>query len=148
MEVKLDAQDRKILDLLQEDARISHSALGRVVHLSQPAVSERIKRLESAGVIESYRAHVDPAKLGYTITAMIRVQAERGRPYEKFVREAPEIVECRTVTGEDCAVLRVLATDVQHLQRIVEALNHFGNTSTSIILSTQVAHKPVRPPPA
>ena len=127
---------------------MAHSALGRVVHLSQPAVSERVKRLENAGVIQGYRADVDPAKLGYTITAMVRVQAERGRPYEKFVREAPEIVECRTVTGEDCAVLRVLATDVQHLQRIVEALNRFGKTSTSIVLSTQVAHKPVRSPAA
>lgn len=109
-------------------------------------MSERIKRLEAQGVIAGYRAWVDPAKLGYTITAMIRVQAQAGRPYETFARERPEVIECLTVTGDDCAVLRVLATDVQHLQSIVDALNTYGRTSTAIVLSTQVAHKPVGPP--
>jgi Lrp/AsnC family leucine-responsive transcriptional regulator len=146
MNTKVDHHDRKILELLQQDARVSHAEIGRRVHLSQPAVSERIKRLEAQGVIAGYRAWVDPAKLGYTITAMVRVQTQAGRPYEAFVRECPEIVECLTVTGDDCAVLRVLATDVQHLQRIVDALNTYGRTSTAIVLSTLVAHKPVRPP--
>ena len=146
MNTKVDHHDRKILELLQQDARVSHAEIGRRVHLSQPAVSERIKRLEAQGVIAGYRAWVDPAKLGYTITAMVRVQTQAGRPYEAFVRECPEIVECHTVTGDDCAVLRVLAMDVQHLQRIVDALNRYGRTSTAIVLSTLVAHKPVRPP--
>ena len=146
MNTKVDHHDRKILELLQQDARVSHAEIGRRVHLSQPAVSERIKRLEAQGVIAGYRAWVDPAKLGYTITAMVRVQTQAGRPYEAFVRECPEIVECHTVTGDDCAVLRVLATGVQHLQRIVDALNRYGRTSTAIVLSTLVAHKPVRPP--
>jgi len=146
MNTKVDHYDRKILELLQQDARVSHAEIGRRVHLSQPAVSERIKRLEAQGVIAGYRAWVDPAKLGYTITAMVRVQTQAGRPYEAFVRECPEIVECHTVTGDDCAVLRVLAMDVQHLQRIVDALNTYGRTSTAIVLSTLVAHKPVRPP--
>ena len=146
MEIKFDAQDRKILELLQADARISHAALGRAVHLSQPAVAERVKRLETSGVITGYRAQIDPAKLGHTITAMIRVQTQQGRPYEAFVQKAPEIVECLTVTGEDCAVMRVLATDVGHLQRLIDALNRFGRTSTAIVLSTQVAHKAVGVP--
>ena len=146
MNTKVDHHDRKILELLQQDARVSHAEIGRRVHLSQPAVSERIKRLEAQGVIAGYRAWVDPAKLGYTITAMVRVQTQAGRPYEAFVRECPEIVECHTVTGDDCAVLRVLAMDVQHLQRIVDALNTYCRTSTAIVLSTLVAHKPVRPP--
>jgi Lrp/AsnC family leucine-responsive transcriptional regulator len=126
---------------------MSHAEIGRRVHLSQPSVSERIKRLEGQGVIGGYRAWVDPAKLGYTITAMIRVQVQAGRPYEAFARERPEVIECVTVTGDDCAVLRVLATDVQHLQGIINALDSYGTTSTAIVLSTQVAHKPVRPSP-
>lgn len=146
MNAKVDHYDRKILELLQQDARVSHAEIGRRVHLSQPAISERIKRLEAHGVIAGYRAWVDPAKLGYTIIAMIRVRAQAGRPYEAFARECPEIVECHTVTGDDCAVLRVLAADVHHLQRIIDALNTYGPTSTAIVLSTQVAHKPIQPP--
>lgn len=146
MNAKVDQYDFRILELLQQDARISHAEIGRRVHLSQPAVSERIRRLEASGVISAYRAHVDPAKLGYTICAMIRVRADHHGDYERFVRERPEIVECRTVTGDDCAVMRVLATDVTHLQSLISALNRFGATSTAIVLSTEVDHKPVRAP--
>ncbi|AKJ69413.1 hypothetical protein ABW99_15505 [Pandoraea thiooxydans] len=145
MNIKVDQHDRKILALLQQDARASHAEIGRRVHLSQPAVSERIKRLEAQGVIAGYRAIVDPAKLGYTIDAVIRIRAQAGRPYEAFAKARPEIVECHTVTGDDCAVLRVLATDVLHLQRIIEELNAFGSTSSAIVLSTQVSHKPISP---
>jgi Lrp/AsnC family transcriptional regulator, leucine-responsive regulatory protein len=146
MNAKVDQYDFRILEFLQQDARISHAEIGRRVHLSQPAVSERIRRLEASGVIAGYRAYVDPAKLGYAISAMIRVRANRHGDYDRFVRERPEIVECRTVTGDDCAVMRVLATDVAHLQSIIESLNRFGATSTAIVLSTDVDHKPVRAP--
>lgn len=144
MDSKIDASDRKIVELLQQDARIAHAEIGRRIHLSQPAVSERIRRLEASGVIGGYRAYVDPARLGYTITAMIRLRAGPGRPFERYVQERDEIVECHTLTGDDCAMLRVLATDVGHLRQIVDELNRFGSTSTAIVLCTQVAHKPVR----
>ncbi|MCB6184624.1 Lrp/AsnC family transcriptional regulator [Leeia sp. TBRC 13508] len=141
-----DNYDRKILAALQEDARMSHAEIGRRVHLSQPAVSERIRRLEQHGVILGYQARVDPTKLGYPITAVIRVASQRGRPYEPYVREKPEVIDCYTVTGEDCAVLKVLAQDIPHLQQLIEDLNQFGNTSTAIVLSTHVAAKPILPP--
>lgn len=146
MNAKLDQYDFRILELLQQDARISHAEVGRRVHLSQPAVSERIRRLEASGVIAGYRTQVDPVKLGYAICAMIRVRARHHGEYEQFVRERPEVVECRTVTGDDCAMIRVLATDVGHLQSLIEALSRFGTTSTAIVLSTDVEHKPVRSP--
>ncbi|WP_018151716.1 Lrp/AsnC family transcriptional regulator [Leeia oryzae] len=146
MHFKTDNYDHKILACLQRDARMSHAEIGRQVHLSQPAVSERIKRLESNGVIRGYHADVDPVKLGYSITAVIRVASQQGRPYEDYVTNKPEVVDCYTVTGEDCAVLKVLATDIPHLQKLIEELNQFGSTSTAIVLSTHVTGKPVLPP--
>lgn len=143
MNSKLDTHDHKILALLQQDARMPHAEIGRRVHLSQPAVSERIKRLEATGVIRGYHADVDPAQLGYTITALIRLASHQGRPYERYVAEQPEVIECLTVTGEDCAVLKVLARDVTHLQALIDQLNRYGSTSTAIVLSTQVAGKPI-----
>lgn len=146
MNQKIDGFDQKILQLLQQDARMSHAEIGRQVHLSQPAVSERIKRLESAQVIRAYKADINPKALGYQITAMIRLSTQQGRPYAQYVAECPEIVDCYTVTGEDGAVMRVLATDVEHLQRIINELNSFGSTSTAIVLTTHVAGKAITAP--
>lgn len=146
MNQKIDQFDRKILQLLQEDARMSHAEIGRQVHLSQPAVSERIKRLESSNIIRGYRADINPKALGYDITAMIRVSTQQGRPYAQFVANCPEIIDCYTVTGEDGAVMKVLATDVEHLQRIINELNAFGSTSTAIVLTTHVAGKVIAVP--
>lgn len=146
MNQKIDNFDQKILQLLQQDARISHAELGRQVHLSQPAVSERIKRLEATGVIRGYRADINPKALGYQITAMIRISTQQGRPYSEFVARCPEIIDCYTVTGEDGAVMRVLATDVEHLQRVINELNAFGSTSTAIVLTTHVVGKPISAP--
>lgn len=146
MNPKLDNYDHKILQLLQEDARMSHAEIGRKVHLSQPAVSERIKRLEASQIIRGYKADINPKALGYDITAMIRVSTQQGRPYAHYVANCPEIVDCYTVTGEDGAVMRVLATDVEHLQRIINELNAFGSTSTAIVLTTHVAGKAIAVP--
>ncbi|MFZ6843004.1 Lrp/AsnC family transcriptional regulator [Undibacterium sp. RuTC16W] len=146
MNPKIDNFDRKILQLLQQDARMSHAEIGRQVHLSQPAVSERIKRLESTQVIRSYRAEINPKALGYQITAMIRLSTQQGRPYAQYVADCPEIIDCYTVTGEDGAVMRVLATDVEHLQAIINELNTFGSTSTAIVLTTHVSGKTISAP--
>ncbi|MDY7539342.1 Lrp/AsnC family transcriptional regulator [Undibacterium sp. RTI2.1] len=146
MTQKIDNFDQKILQLLQQDARMTHAEIGRQIHLSQPAVSERIKRLESAQVIRGYRADINPKALGYQITAMIRLSTQQGRPYAQYVADCPEIIDCYTVTGEDGAVMRVLATDVEHLQRIINALNAFGSTSTAIVLTTHVSGKTISAP--
>jgi Lrp/AsnC family leucine-responsive transcriptional regulator len=102
--------------------------------------------LEAANVIRAYRADINPKALGYTITAMIRISTQQGRPYVDFVEQCPEIIDCYTVTGEDGAVMRVLATDVEHLQRLINDLNAFGSTSTAIVLTTHVAGKAVSVP--
>jgi Lrp/AsnC family transcriptional regulator, leucine-responsive regulatory protein len=123
LKADLDAKDLRILETLQKDARTPLSEIGRKVGLSQPAVAERVRRLEQAQVIEGYHARVNPAALGYHLQAFIRVSQHQHR---------------HVVTGDDCAVLRVLARDVKHLEQLIVELNQFGSTATSIVLSSAV----------
>lgn len=141
-----DPYDLRILAELQADARITHAELGRRVHLSQPAVAERVRKLEAAGVITGYRATVNLAALGYGIRALVRV----GRTdYERMVRliEAqPEVVNAWNITGEDSWVLEIAVTDVAHLDAVVTQMCLLAETSTSIILKTLREHRVMLPP--
>ena len=111
----LDAHDTRILAELQKDARLTMAELGRRVHLSQPAVTERVKKLEAAGVISGYRATVNLGKLGYGIRAMIRVGRADYDRVVKLVQDTPECVNAYNVTGEDSWILEIAVIDVSHL---------------------------------
>src|SRR3712207_257905 len=108
----LDEVSWAILCALQENARLSYSELGRRVGLTPPAVAERVKRLEEAGIITGYRAELDLSKLGLFLTVIIRL-APRGRPSGELgarLAVLPEVLECHHVTGEDCFVMKVAVT--------------------------------------
>ncbi|MDW4909003.1 Lrp/AsnC family transcriptional regulator [Streptomyces sp. ADMS] len=145
-----DALDRQILELLQTDGRIELSELGRRVRLSPAAVTERVRRLESAGAITGYGARVAPVRLGYGIQAFIRVNPHGGynlkhpRTLEPLAR--PEITEVHHVVGEDCWILRVAVEDTVHLEDLLEQTSALGRTTTSIVLSSPVEQKPLLPP--
>ncbi len=142
----LDAYDIRILAELQADARLSLAELGRRVHLSQPAVAERVRELEAAGVITGYRATVDLATLGYGIRAIVRVgRADYGR-ITGLIAQTREIVNAFNVTGEDSWVLEIAVTDVAHLDAVVSQLCLVAETSTSIILKTLRQHQVMLPP--
>lgn len=142
----LDAYDIRILAELQADARLTMAELGRRVHLSQPAVAERVRKLEAAGVISGYRATVNLAALGYGIRALVRV----GRTdYERMVRlvdARPEVVNAWNITGEDSWLLEIAVTDVAHLDAVVSQMCLLAETSTSIILKTLRQHRVMLPP--
>jgi Lrp/AsnC family transcriptional regulator, leucine-responsive regulatory protein len=144
--IELDGMDGKILEILQADARTTLAEIGRRIHMSQPAVAERIKRMEAANVITGYHAKVNPAALGYGITAFIRV-AIRGHdlPMEAVAAQLPEIIECHSVTGDDCHIVKVVAPSVTELSQIISHLTRCGVTSTSIVLSSSVERKAIRP---
>ena len=146
MGMEFDAMDVKILDILQEDARTTLTEIGRRIHMSQPAVAERVKRMESAGVISGYHAKVNPAALGYGIIAFIRVSA-RGHdtPVAVVASQVPEIVECHSITGEDCNIVKVVAKSVAELEGVILKLTRCGVTSTSLILSSSVERKALKP---
>jgi Lrp/AsnC family transcriptional regulator, leucine-responsive regulatory protein len=141
----LDDVGWRILLALQADARLSFSALGRRVGLSPPAVAERVRRLEEAGIIRSYRVDLNLEKAGCPITAIIRVST----PEPQFARlkalavELREVLECHHVTGADSLVLKVAATSVGHLEKVIEQLGRYGTPTTAIVLSSPVTKRVV-----
>jgi Lrp/AsnC family transcriptional regulator, leucine-responsive regulatory protein len=131
----LDQYDSHILAELQRDARISMSELGRRVHLSQPAVTERVRKLELSGIIKGYHAVVDAARLGYGIRAMVRVGRCDYSAVVKRIEETPEVVNAFNLTGEDSWILEIAVQDVPHLDDVVSKFCLLTETSTSIILN-------------
>lgn len=142
----LDSYDTRILAELQADARLSLAELGRRVHLSQPAVAERVRKLEAANVITGYRATVNLAALGYGIRAVVRVGRADYKRMLDLIAQIPEIVNAFNVTGEDSWVLEIAVTDVAHLDAVVSQLCLLAETSTSIILKPVREHQPMLPP--
>jgi Lrp/AsnC family leucine-responsive transcriptional regulator len=143
----LDETGWKLLCALQENARSSYAELGRCVGLTPPAVADRIRRLELAGIITGYHAAVNPAKLGLGLTAIIRFKAS-GAPYARImgvIRGCPEIIECHDITGDDCMSLTAVVSSVAHLQEVIARLTPFGASNTSIVLSTPLAHRAIGP---
>ena len=142
-EATLDDIDWRILDVLQADGRITFTELGRRVALTAPAVAERVRRLEETGVIEAFRAYLDPARVGYPIIAFVR-WTSTGPDCARLgdvAKEIPEIVECHRITGETSYILKVAARSVRHLERLLDRLMPHGSTITSVVLSSPVVHR-------
>jgi Lrp/AsnC family transcriptional regulator, leucine-responsive regulatory protein len=146
--VDLDDIDWAIIGQLQQEARISISELGRRVKLSQSATTERVRHLEGLGVITGYHAAIDLARAGYPVLAVVRLKypGNRHEPLRRLLAERHEILECLRTTGEDCYTLKVAATSMEHLERLVDELAGFGSTTTSVIYSQTLAYRgPGRP---
>jgi Lrp/AsnC family transcriptional regulator, leucine-responsive regulatory protein len=143
---EIDHHDTRILAELQADARLTMAELGRRVHLSQPAVTERVRKLEAAGVITGYRATVDLAKLGYGIRAVMRVGRAEYARVVKLVQQTPEVISAYNVTGDDSWVIEIAVIDVSHLDAVVSKFCILTETATSIILNPAREHQPMLPP--
>jgi Lrp/AsnC family leucine-responsive transcriptional regulator len=144
-ETLLDDTNRRVLEELQDDARLSMAELGRRVGLSAPAVGERVQRLEQAGVITGYRAEIDPRAIGYPIAAVVRVRpATRQLPkIPEIARDTPEVVECHRITGEDCFFVKLHLRSIGDLEEILDRFVLYGQTTTSIVHSSPVARRPL-----
>ena len=142
----LDELDAQILAALVENARVSLADLSRRVGLSPPSVSERVKRLEEAGVIEGYTLAINPEALGLPLAAWLRIRPIPGqlRKVAEILRGLPEIVECDRITGEDCFVARAHVRSVEDLEALIDEIVPYAMTNTSIIQSSPV---PRRLPP-
>ena len=141
-EKHLDETGWLLLQELQQNARLSYSELGQRVGLSSPAVADRMRKMEEAGIITGYRAEVNMARLGLPVTAIIRLSSIAGQSCQRVasqVSEIPEVLESYRVTGSDGVVIRVAASSVDHLEHIIDQLTLYGQPTTSIVLS-----KPIR----
>ena len=141
----MDHIDRKIIDLLQNNARAPLKEIADHVFLSSPAVSARMARLESSGTITGYQAQVDAPKLGYMVKAFINLDMDPQRKPEfyPYIQSCPHVVECNCVTGDYSMLIEVLFGTTQELDQFINHLQQFGRTRTQIVFSTPVEHRGV-----
>jgi Lrp/AsnC family transcriptional regulator, leucine-responsive regulatory protein len=141
----MDDIDRELLSALQDDARLTYAELGRRVGLSAPAVAERVRRFEASGIVTGYHASIDLKRAGYGIVAFVRLTApgDLAPQLETMAAETPEVLESHRVTGTESFVLKIAVTSIEHLERIVVKFLPYGQTTTSIVLSSPVTWRKV-----
>src|SRR5438105_11814614 len=143
----LDEVGWQLLRELQANARLGFTELGRRVGLTPPAVAERVRRMEEAGIIAGYRVELDLAKLGLPVQAIVRMGATSigcGR-LSAMTKDWPEVLECHRVTGGDSVVMRIAVRSVQHLEAFLDRVTAYGSTTTAIVLSSPVSHRVIGP---
>lgn len=143
----MDQLDRSLLQLLQEDGRMTVSELSKRLALSRPSISERLLRLQERGVITGFGARVSPAAVGRNIQLIIQMSEMKVFPteFEKRIMNDDEILECHRVTGTVSYILKAAVTGMDALSELVERLMPFGNVNTSVILSSPVMNRSILP---
>ncbi len=144
----LDSIGRKIVVELERYARLPFAELGRRVGLSTPAVMERVRRMEEAGIIVGYHAEVDPTKLGFPLLAFVRVTVE-GNALSGFAKKAAtrrEVLEVHRVTGAESFIIKVAVNDHAHLEKVLDSLMPYVATTTSMVLSSSLTWRCMEPP--
>src|SRR5918911_261260 len=134
----LDATGWRLLQELQQNARLSYTELGQRVGLSLPAVTERVRKMEEAGIITGYHAEVNLAKVGLPVLAIIHLESIGGQSCTYAVSQVskiPEVLESYRVTGSDSIIVQVAATSVDHLTRVIDQLSVYGIPATSLVRS-------------
>jgi Lrp/AsnC family leucine-responsive transcriptional regulator len=144
---KLDAINRRLIDLLTENPRVGVPELARAVGMSAPAVRERVNRLHETGVIRGYRLEVDPASVGLPVTAWIRIRPGPRQLLRiaELARDTPQVSECHRISGEDCYLLKVHMPAVTDLEDIVDTFRLYGETISSFVVATPVEPRSPRP---
>lgn len=142
----MDKIDRKLLALLQENARYSLKQLAEKVFLSSPAVSSRIERLEREGYIKGYQAQIDMEKLGYHIIAFIGLEMnpKQKSTFYPFINKCSNVLECNCITGKHSILIKVAFPSTQELDGFIGMLQQFGNTQTQIVFSTAVENRGIQ----
>ncbi len=140
---ELDEVDLKIMELLQENARISAREIAQKVYLSSTSVANRIDNLMKKGIITGFRTRVNPLALGFYTKAFISVEVEPNQKKEfyPYVDSIPNIVQCNCVTGDFSMLLEVMFHNTIELDQFIGELQRFGKTKTLIVFSTSVDHR-------
>lgn len=133
----LDETDQKIIELLQEDGRMTNAAIGARVGLTPPSVYERVRKLEQRGVIRGYTAVIDPAALGKRLTAFIRLTTVDDAMYDEGVqalRDDPDVLECHHVAGEDCFLIKTKVSDTAELEALLRRVRSVITVQRSVTM--------------
>ena len=143
-EDSLDAKDWLILEELQKNARVSFAELGRLVKMSRPAVTQRVERLEDAGVISGYGVKINLAKVGLPITAFMRLRGSCNKSMHIF-ESIPEIISCDRVTGDDDFIAKLAVSSIAHLEELINRLEPICEMTTLIVLNEVVKERLISP---
>ena len=137
----------KILKELQANARMTYSEIGKRVGLSSPAVAERIYKMEESGIINGYHTDINPNIFGHNILAFITLttQPEKYQKIYSFAENEKEIIECHHVSGNESLIMKVVSVSISHLESMVEKISSFGETKSSIVLSSPIKKKILKP---
>jgi len=143
-----DKVDRAILAALQANGRQSIADLSRHINMSHSAAAERVRRLEESGVISGYGARIDPERLGFTILAYLRLRYPSSvyEPLHQLLADTPEVTEAHHVTGDDCFIMKVVATSMKHLEQVSGRIGALGSVTTSVVYSSPLPARPLLPP--
>lgn len=139
----MDEIDRHIVSLMQENARISVTELGKRIGLSTPAANERLKRLEEREVITGYRAVINPEKLGKHVTAFILYDTTRCEAFREFCRQQPSVMECHRLAGQYSYLVKVVTENVRTLEAFIDESMAYGQPSSLINLSSPIPFKAI-----
>ncbi len=139
----LDDLDRRIVEILVDDARISLKELAQRVNLSSPSTSERLRRLEERGVIRAFTVDIDPAALGYTLQAIVRIRPLPGKLHQvqKLIEDIAQFSECDKVTGDDCFIARLHIRSIDELDKILDQITDKAETNSSIVKAQPVKRR-------
>lgn len=144
----VDKVDTVILSALQANGRQSIADLARTINMSHSAAAERVRRLEESGIISGYGASVDPQQLGFAIMAFLRLRYPSSiyEPLHELLAATPEVVEAHHVTGDDCFIMKVVATSMKHLEQVSGRIGTLGSVTTSVVYSSPLPPRPLLPP--
>lgn len=143
-----DKVDTTILKALQTNGRQSIADLARGINMSHSAAAERVRRLEEAGIISGYGARVEPEPLGFTIMAFLRLRYPSSVycPLHALLADTPEVIEAHHVTGDDCFIMKVVATSMGHLEQVSGRIGSLGSVTTSVVYSSPLQPRALLPP--
>ena len=146
---RLSPNDLRILAALQRDGRASYADLGAAAGMSAPSAHERVKRLESRGIVRGYAAVVDPMAVGLGVLAFSRIRQAPGMPTTDLTADfatIPEVEDCHHVAGEADYLLKIRAADTLDLERVmrlIQAIPHVYTSETEIVFSTAFERRPL-----
>ncbi|MFB5674893.1 Lrp/AsnC family transcriptional regulator [Paenibacillus terreus] len=139
----MDSTDKQILFYLQEQARISMTELGKCVGLSQPAVTERVRRMEEKGIIMGYRTVLSPEKVGKSAAAYMLFRTSNCPAFLDFVRSSPYVKECHRISGDHNYLLKIVTDSISAIEDFGVQCDKYGTYTTLIIMSSPLDHAPL-----